>query len=44
MALNSNGDVYLTYIDSDGANSTKLSGVVVLLLTSFDTGGSYDRQ
>ena len=44
MALNSNGDVYLTYTDSDGANLTKLSGVVVSLVTSFDKGGCYDRQ
>ena len=43
-ALNSNGDVYLTYTDSDGANFTKISGVVVSLVTSFDTGGYYDRQ
>ena len=44
MALNSNGNVYLTYTDSDGANFTKLSGVVVSLVTSFDIGGCYDRQ
>ena len=44
MALNSNGDVYLTYTDSDGAKFTKLSGVVVSLVTSFDIGGCYDRQ
>ncbi len=44
MALNSNGDVYLTYADSDGANITKLSGADGSLVTSFGTGGSYDRQ
>ena len=44
MALNSNGDVYLTYADSDGANVTKLSGADGSLVTSFGTGGSYDRQ
>ena len=44
MSLNSNGDVYLTYTDSDGANFAKLSGVVVSLVFSFDTGGCYDRQ
>ena len=44
MALNSNGDVYLTYADSDGANVTKLSGTDGSLVTSFGTGGSYDRQ
>ena len=43
MALNSSGDVYLTYADSDGANVTKLSGTDGSLVTSFGTGGSYDR-
>ena len=44
MALNSNGDVYLTYTDSDGANFTKLSGVFVSLVTLFDTGVIYNKQ
>ena len=43
MVLNSNGDVYLIYADSDGANVTKLSGTDGSLVTSFGTGGSYDR-